>query len=40
MEVTEQKVSEELGGFRKEKGCVDQIFTINMMVEGRMKNYM
>ena len=26
MEVTEGKVSEEQGRFRKEKGCVDQIY--------------
>ena len=28
MEVTEGKVSEEQGGFRKGKGCVDQIFSL------------
>ncbi len=33
MEVTEGKVSEEQGGFRKEKGCVDQIFAIKMIVK-------
>ena len=33
MEVTEGKVSEEQRGFRKGRGCVDQIFTIRMMVE-------
>ncbi len=29
MEVTEGKVSEEQGGFRKGRGCVDQIFAMN-----------
>ena len=33
MEVTEGKVSEEQGGLRKGKGCVDQISAIKMMVE-------
>ena len=33
MKVTEGKVSEEQGGFRKGKGCVDQIFAIRMIVE-------
>ncbi len=33
MEVTERKVSEEQGGFRKGRGCVDQIFAMKMLVE-------
>ncbi len=33
MEVTEGKVSEEQGGFRKGKGCVDQIFALKMLVK-------
>ena len=33
MEVTEGKVNKEQGGFRKGKGCVDQIFAIKIMVE-------
>ncbi len=33
MEVTEGKVSEEQGGFRKWKGCVDQIFAMKRLVE-------
>ncbi len=33
MEVTEGKVSEEQGGFRKGRGCVDQIFVMKMLVE-------
>ncbi len=33
MEVTEGKVSEEQGGFRKGRGCVDQIFAMMMLVE-------
>ena len=35
MEITEEKVSEEQRGFRKGKGCVDQIFVIKIM-----KSYM
>ena len=31
MKVTEWKVSEEQGGLRKGKGCVDHIFVIKMM---------
>ncbi len=33
MEVTEGKVSEEQGGFRKRRGCIDQIFAIKRLVE-------
>lgn len=33
IEVTKEKVSEEQGGFRKGKGCVDQCFAIKMVVE-------
>lgn len=33
MEVTEGKVSEEQGGFRKGKGCVDQMDVIKMVME-------
>ena len=33
MEVTEEKVSEKQGWFRKRKGCVDQILPIKMIVE-------
>ncbi len=33
MEVTEGKVSEEQEGFRKRRGCVDQIFPMKMLVE-------
>ncbi len=33
MEVTEGKVSEEQGGFRKGRGYVDQIFAMKMLVE-------
>ncbi len=32
MEVTEGEVSEE-GGFRKGRGCVDQIFAMKMLME-------
>ncbi len=34
MEVTEGKVSEEQGGFRKGRGCVHQIFAKKRLVEG------
>ncbi len=33
MEVTEGKVSKEQGGFREERGCADQTFTIKRLVE-------
>ncbi len=33
MEVMEGNVSEEQGGFRKGRGCVDQIFAMKMLVE-------
>ncbi len=33
MEVTEGKVSEEQGGFREGRGCIDQIFTMKRLVE-------
>ena len=42
MEVTERKASEEQRGFGKEKGCVDQIFAITIMVEeyfGKAKKF-
>ncbi len=34
MQVTEIKVSDEQGGFRKGKSCVDQIFAIKMLIEA------
>ncbi len=33
MEITERKVSEEQGGFRKGRGCIDQIFAMKRLVE-------
>ncbi len=33
MEVTEGKVSEEQGGFRKGRGCVDQLFAVKRIVD-------
>ncbi len=33
MEVTEGNVSEEQGGFRKGRGCVDQIFAMERLAE-------
>ncbi len=43
MEVTEGKVGKEQGGFKKGRGCVDQIFTIKRLVEeylGKIKSCM
>ncbi len=34
MEVTEGKVCEDQGGFRKGKGCVDETFAMKRLVEG------
>ncbi len=31
--LTEEKISEEQGGFRKGRGCVDQIFSFKMVIE-------
>ncbi len=31
--LTEEEISEEQGGFRRGKGCVDQIFSFMMVVE-------
>ncbi len=33
MEITDENDSEEQGGFRKGRGCVHQIFALNMVVE-------
>ncbi len=41
MEVTEGKVSEEQGDFRKGRGCIDQIFAMKRLVEeylGKIKS--
>ncbi len=32
-QLTEEKISEEQGGFRKGRGCVDQIISFRMVVE-------
>ena len=32
-EITEEKISKEQGGFMKGKGCIDQIFSVKMLVE-------
>ena len=37
MEITVEKVSEEQGGFRKGRGCVDQIFALKMVVEEYLR---
>ncbi len=34
IKVIEEKISNEEGGFRKGKGCVDQIFAIKILVEA------
>jgi len=33
MEITEGRISDEQGGFRKGKGCVDQIFNVKLLAE-------
>ncbi len=33
--LTEEKISEEQGGFRKGRGCVDHIFSFRMVVEKK-----
>ncbi len=33
MQITEKKVSDEQGGFRRGKSCVDQMFAIEMLAE-------
>ncbi len=38
MEATLKEVSEEQGGFRKERGYVDQIFSMKMLVEEYLGN--
>ncbi len=42
-QLTEEKISEEQGDFRKGRGCVDQIFSFRMVAEEilakRKKNY-
>ncbi len=37
LEATEEKVSEEQGGFRKGRGCVDQIFAMKVRFIIRKK---
>ncbi|WP_435362532.1 reverse transcriptase domain-containing protein, partial [Klebsiella pneumoniae] len=36
-EITEELVGEEQGGFRKGKGCVDQIFVMRNIVEKHLE---
>ncbi len=38
METTEGKVSEEQGGFRKRRGCIDRVFSIKRLVEEYLRN--
>ncbi len=33
MQITEEKLSGEQGGFRRGKSCVDQIFAIKMFID-------
>ena len=33
IEITERRISAKQGGFRKGRGCVDQIFTVKMLIE-------
>ena len=33
MQVTEKEVSDEQGGFRKEKSCMEKIFAVETLVE-------
>ncbi len=33
MKITDKSVGDEQGGFRKGRGCVDQIFAVKMLVE-------
>ncbi len=35
--LTDEKISEEQGGFRKGRGCVDQIFSFRMVVEKNIR---
>ncbi len=37
MQAAEKKVSDDQGGFRKEKGCVEEIFVIKMLVEKYLR---
>ncbi len=37
MEVTEGKASEEQGGFRKGRGCVNQVFSMKKLVEEYLR---
>ncbi len=33
MKITDKSVGDEQGGFRKRRGCVNQIFTVKILVE-------
>ncbi len=33
MKITDESVGDEQGGFRRGRGCVDQIFAVKMLVE-------
>lgn len=36
-EITEHPVSKEQGGYREDSGCVDQIFTVRILVEKQLE---
>ncbi len=38
-EITNEKVSEEQGGFRTGKGCVDQLFIMRIITEKMLAQY-
>ncbi len=37
MKITDKRVGDEQGGFQKGRGCVDQIFTVKILVEKYLK---
>ncbi len=39
MQVTEEKLSEEQGGFKKGRGCVDQLFAMKRLVGEYLGKY-
>ncbi len=36
MKITDKSVGDEQGGFRKGRGCVDQIFAVKILVEVKI----
>jgi hypothetical protein len=35
--ITDEKIGEEQGGFRKGRGCIDQIFGVNQIIEKKLE---